>query len=255
MSHLDKVKSKLVKKKKAWKLELVSSISLAHKKLNDYHHIGDQQRGKPNHWATILDPTVKLQLYQKLYPSKLQSYKNDFIHEYQRSYAKFETARNDSTFSYSNYSHDTATSFLDMACAEQKLLLAPAFDHSQLMHYLESPVMPLARGFNVLLYWKNLERSHQGLTQMIKDVYGSPIAGVGIERKFLGARKTCHFQRHNLEPETMTSLTMVKDYEGYLEKETRESFGSKTEEGESTSYDDEDSTIAKEQYISDDEDS
>jgi hypothetical protein len=44
---------------------------------------------------------------------------------------------------------------------------------------------------------------------------------------------------------------MVKDYEGHIEKNKQESFNAKTEEGEVINYDDEDSKIARAQYVSD----
>ncbi len=79
MLHLDEVEGKLLMKKTLWKVELLSSISLARQKLSQYYHISDQQRGMPYHWATILDPTVKIQLYQKPHPSPLLHYENNFV--------------------------------------------------------------------------------------------------------------------------------------------------------------------------------
>jgi hypothetical protein len=88
---------------------------------------------------------------------------------------------------------DKATSFLDMACAEQQLHLAPTSVNSQVLSYLNSGVV-LIKSNIMLLFWQNLEHSQPRLLQMVKDVSGSHLSGVGIKQKFSTARKTCNFQ-------------------------------------------------------------
>jgi hypothetical protein len=164
---------------------------------------------------------------------------------------QYKTTPGNATSSSNVASCTTATSFLDIACAEQQQLLTPVSSNGQLANYLDSAIIPVTRDNNILTFWNNLAHSHPALAQIVKDVSGLPLAGVGIERKFSDARRTCHFQRHHLDPDTITRLMMVKDFEGQIEKGVRERFDSKTEEGEAISYDDEDSRIAQEQYISD----
>jgi hypothetical protein len=247
------VKKKLQLEKVGWKVELLSSLSLAHQKLDDYYHISNWQRGKPYHWAMILDPTMKLQLYQKLHPSHLFHYKNNFLQEYQRSYARFKALSSSPSTSTSARSTDKVTSFLDIACAEQQQLLALLPGDSQVHNYLDSTITPVSAAKNVLTFWQMVERSQPGLAQLMNDVLSAPLSSVGIEREFSTAQISCIFQRYHLDANTTTVLLMAKDYEGHAGKVIREKFDANTKEGEAISFDDVDLKVAQAQYMSDDE--
>ncbi len=253
--HLELSAKRLTKKSVARKVLLANSVDAAHKKLAEYYTNTDGPRGHIYNWATILDPSQRLETYQMpdFRPELLREYKKDFLHRYNKRYALYKP-----TPALIDYSSPAPSrrSFAALTAQKQQAKRVQPTHVVQVTTYVSTPTTDNVS--NVLAYWQAHEGQLPGLAQMAIDVLAVPISGVGVERVFSLARLVCSYIRNRLCPSTISKLMFVK----HAERQQREGADKRddvsadkdeasgeVEAGESEG----DYAIAEKQLISDDE--
>jgi hypothetical protein len=224
-NHIEIMKTTLARKRTPWKVSIRSALQAAFEKLSYYYTRTENRTGVVYNIGCILDPTVKLTVYDmddwtEETPSKESwkiFYKRQFIDFYKKKYyisSNFaETSRN---IHFPEQPTNTMT-----AAEELEAELAPRPIHhtetrnkqtpyTEVHFYLEDKPEKLTNQ-SILDWWRVNEGRYPTIAKMAKYFLTVPIAGVGIECVFSMARDIVTYRRNRLKVITIYDLMIAKE--------------------------------------------
>jgi hypothetical protein len=181
-------------------------VAAAHQKLSTYYSKTYGPGGEIYNWATILDPSQKLDLYKapNFSANNLKTYDESFRREVLKNYTVLSQTE---ALADTNLVDPDEIDLADFARTQQCTQARPSISHAPCDDYLDSKPTD---DKDPLRFWVRHEIEYPGLSHMAKDVLAVPVSGVGVERIFSAARQICSYQRNRLGAETIKRLMLVR---------------------------------------------
>jgi hypothetical protein len=188
-----------------WEHDLANSVVAVHLKLSTYYSKTYDKGGEANNWATVLDPSHKLELY------KAPNFSSDKLDAYDNC-SRIEVAENYTTLQPPAKTlmpkpvspHDM--DLVDMARTQQHVRARRLQEQTLVRSYL---LIEQTNHKDPLALWALHEGKYSGVLQMAKDILAVPVSGIGVERISSAARQICNYQRNGLKVNTIKRPVML----------------------------------------------
>jgi hypothetical protein len=188
-------------------IELLEALNVAKKRLQIYYGKNSGIYGRFFNLATILDPSIRLELYNDpSWADSKKEYEEEFRDHFQAYYAHLcagpQPGSTESDSSRPSFSIATIG----------RPLSKPLRTRSELDCYLSDTFCFDDEGLlqNPLEMWKKIEPKYPIIANMAKDILSIPASGVGIERLFNTARDVCFYRGNHPNLSTIEMIMLLK---------------------------------------------
>ncbi|KAJ4971285.1 hypothetical protein NE237_004384 [Protea cynaroides] len=89
---------------------------------------------------------------------------------------------------------------------------ASASDKSELDQYLEEPVKPCVKEYDVMAYWKSCEAQFPYLSRLARDILAVPMSTIASESAFSSGGRVIDKYRNKLLPRNVEALVCLRDW-------------------------------------------